>query len=75
MEENLIYASEQRENKILGVFTDQKLKYKLEELPQSKIQGLAGMNYYTLIEVLNELSKKGRIVSRVSGKSIYWRLI
>lgn len=75
MEDKIKYLSEDREGRILNVFLDQKLKYNLDELPTSKIQGLTGVNAYVCAEILSEMEKQGKILkSRAIGKKVYWRL-
>lgn len=68
------YLTEERKQKILEVFKDQKIKYKLEELPTSKIQGLTGINQYQLKEVLSEMEEKGIIKKRIEKQREYWRI-
>lgn len=75
MTNNLKYLSEERELRILNVFIDQKLKYNLDELPGSKIQGLTSINYFTLLECLAELEKSKKIARRTVGNKVYWKLL
>lgn len=73
--EKIVYWTQDREDKIIQTFKDQKEKYNKEVLATAKIQSLSGMNAYVFEEVLKEMEVLGKIkLVESKGTKKYWRL-
>jgi len=44
------------------------------EIPTARISAICGINYYSIIPLLEELRQEGKIISNVSPVASYWRL-